>query len=79
VVSTARTLADNLAVLKLIEDQSLSSHVVGIAMGEEGLVSRVLGPRAGAAFTFAAFSDGAETAPGQVTARTLRDIYRGSI
>jgi 3-dehydroquinate dehydratase/shikimate dehydrogenase len=52
VVSTARTLADNLAVLRLIEDHSLSAHVVGIAMGEEGLVSRVLGPRAGAAFTF---------------------------
>ena len=76
VVSTARSLADNLAVLKLIEDRSLSSHVVGIAMGEEGLVSRVLGPRAGAAFTFAAFAEGEETAPGQVSARTLRDLYR---
>ncbi len=76
VVSTARSLADNLAVLRLIEDRSLSSHVVGIAMGEEGLLSRVLGPRAGAAFTFASFSDGAETAPGQVTARTLLDLYR---
>jgi 3-dehydroquinate dehydratase/shikimate dehydrogenase len=49
---------------------------VGIAMGEEGLVSRVLGPRAGGAFTFAASSAGAETAPGQVTAHTLRDLYR---
>ena len=76
VVSTARTLADNLAVLKLIEDRSLSAQVVGIAMGEEGLVSRVLGPRAGAAFTFASSSDGLETAPGQVTARALRDLYR---
>jgi 3-dehydroquinate dehydratase/shikimate dehydrogenase len=76
VVSTARSLTDNLAVLRLIEDRSLSSHVVGIAMGEEGLVSRVLGPRAGAAFTFASSSDGAETAPGQVTARALRDLYR---
>jgi 3-dehydroquinate dehydratase/shikimate dehydrogenase len=51
-------------------------------MGEEGLVSRVLGLRAGAAFTFASSSDGGEagpgvqTAPGQVTARTLRDLYR---
>jgi len=35
VVSTARTLTDNLAVLRLIEDRSLSSRVVGIAMGEE--------------------------------------------
>ena len=80
VVSTAQTLADNLAVLRLIEDRSLSSQIVGIAMGEEGLVSRVLGPRAGAAFTFASFDDGSgpgvTTAPGQVTARTLRDLYR---
>jgi len=76
VVSTAKSLADNLAVLRLIEERSLSAQVVGIAMGEEGLVSRVLGPRAGAAFTFASFSDGAETAPGQVTARVLRDLYR---
>jgi 3-dehydroquinate dehydratase/shikimate dehydrogenase len=82
VVSTAQSLADNLAVLKLIEERSLSAQVVGIAMGEEGLVSRVLGPRAGAAFTFASFSDGLEadsklaTAPGQVTLRMLRDLYR---
>jgi 3-dehydroquinate dehydratase/shikimate dehydrogenase len=76
VVSTARTLADNLAVLRLIEDRSLSSHVVGIAMGEEGLVSRVLGPRAGAAFTFASPDEGAETAPGQISARALLDLYR---
>jgi 3-dehydroquinate dehydratase/shikimate dehydrogenase len=76
VVSTAHALADNLAVLRLIEDRSRSAHVVGIAMGEEGLVSRVLGPRAGAAFTFASLDNGAETAPGQVTAHTLRDLYR---
>jgi 3-dehydroquinate dehydratase/shikimate dehydrogenase len=87
VVSTAKSLADNLAVLKLIQDHSRSSEVVGIAMGEEGLVSRVLSLRAGAPFTFAAFSDGLisdkpatnsklATAPGQLTARTLRDLYR---
>ncbi len=76
VVSTARTLADNLTMLKLIEDRSLESNVVGIAMGEEGIVSRLLGPRAGAAFTFASFSDGTETAPGQVSAEAMRDLYR---
>jgi len=80
VVSTARSLADNLAILRLIENRSLTAQVVGIAMGEEGLVSRVLGPRAGAAFTFASMDDGAgpqvATAPGQVSARTLHDLYR---
>jgi 3-dehydroquinate dehydratase / shikimate dehydrogenase len=80
VVSTARSLTDNMAVLRLIEERSLSAHIVGIAMGEEGLVSRVLGPRAGAAFTFASLGDGPgpalATAPGQVSARTLHDLYR---
>ncbi len=80
VVSTARTLADNLAVLRFIENQSLDVNVVGIAMGEEGLVSRILGPRAGAAFTFASLGEGPEpalaTAPGQVAVRTLVDLYR---
>lgn len=76
VVSTARTLTDNLAVLRLIEDRSLHSQIVGIAMGEEGLVSRILGPRAGAAFTFGSWSAETETAPGQVTAEALRHLYR---
>ncbi|MGO8756704.1 MAG: shikimate dehydrogenase [Terracidiphilus sp.] len=76
VVTTARSLADNLSVLQMIEDQSLATHVVGIAMGEEGLISRVLSPRAGAAFTFASAGEGIETAPGQVSARTLLDLYR---
>jgi len=80
VVSTARSVADNLAVLRLIEDRSLTAHIVGIAMGEEGLVSRVLGPRAGAAFTFASAGNGPgpelATAPGQVSVQTLHDLYR---
>ena len=76
VVSTARTLADNLAILRLVEDRSASARILGIAMGEEGLVSRVLGPREGSAFTFASMQDGAGTAPGQVTAKTMRTLYR---
>ena len=75
VVSTARSLADNLAVLRLIEDRSLNTHMVGIAMGEEGILSRVLGPRAGAAFTFASLTEDQETAPGQLSARTLNELY----
>lgn len=75
VVSTARTLADNLAVLRLIENRAPSGRIVSMAMGEEGLPSRILGPREGSAFTFASLADGEETAPGQITARTLRTLY----
>jgi 3-dehydroquinate dehydratase/shikimate dehydrogenase len=45
-------------------------------MGEQGVMSRVLGVRSGGAFTFAASSEGEETAPGQVAANVLRDMYR---
>jgi 3-dehydroquinate dehydratase/shikimate dehydrogenase len=76
VVTTARCLADNLSVLRMVEDESLRFHLVGLAMGEDGLISRVFSPREGAAFTFASAADGAETAPGQVCARTLLDLYR---
>lgn len=76
VVSTARTLSDNLAVLGQLEAHSATRAVVGIAMGEEGLISRVLGPRAGALFTFAAPDLGEGTAPGQVAAGTLRGLYQ---
>ena len=75
VVSTARSLSDNLAVLGQLEAHSATRAVVGIAMGEEGLISRVLGPRAGALFTFAAPDLGEGTAPGQVAAGTLRELY----
>jgi len=76
VVSTARSLADNLAMLRLIEDRSVSTNIIGIAMGEEGILSRVLGPRAGSVFTFASSAEGEETAPGQIASRTLLDLYR---
>jgi len=45
-------------------------------MGEQGIISRVLGVRAGSVFTFAALSPDEKTAPGQVTAQELRNVYR---
>ncbi len=45
-------------------------------MGEQGIISRVLGVRAGSVFTFGAAMRGEETAPGQVPANELRDVYR---
>ena len=50
--------------------------LVALAMGEEGVASRVLGGRYGAPFTFASPSLGLEAAPGQLPARALADLYR---
>ncbi|HVG25955.1 MAG TPA: shikimate dehydrogenase [Acidobacteriaceae bacterium] len=78
VVPTANSLADNLTLMKFIErtEDRSSASIVGICMGEPGVISRVLGLRAGSAFTFAAATAGDETAPGQITARTLIETYR---
>jgi 3-dehydroquinate dehydratase / shikimate dehydrogenase len=76
VVSTATTLYDNVLMMKFLEKQSDRHSLVGLCMGEQGIISRVLGVRAGSAFTFAAVSPGEQTAPGQVTAQDLRSVYR---
>ena len=76
VVSTATTLSDNVAMMKFLQAQSGQHALIGLCMGEQGIISRVLSVRAGSAFTFAAVSADLKTAPGQVSARDLRSIYR---
>ncbi len=76
IVPTAKTLTDNVTLMRFIERISDSAAIVGICMGDAGIISRVLGLRAGSAFTFAAASVGEETGPGQIAARTLVETYR---
>src|SRR5438445_4147727 len=76
IVTTATTLYDNVVMMKFLEKQSDKHSLIGLCMGEQGIISRILGVRAGSVFTFASVSPGEETAPGQVTAQELRNIYR---
>jgi len=76
VVGTATTLSDNVAMMKFLQRQSGQHALIGLCMGEQGIISRVLSVRAGSVFTFAAVSADLKTAPGQVSARDLRSIYR---
>jgi 3-dehydroquinate dehydratase / shikimate dehydrogenase len=76
IVPTAKTLVDNVTLMRFIERMEDHSNIIGICMGDAGIISRVLGVRAGSAFTFAAASIGEETGPGQIAARTLIETYR---
>jgi len=76
IVTTATTLHDNVVMMKFLEKNSDRHSLIGLCMGEQGIISRVLGVRAGSAFTFAAVSEDEKTAPGQVTAQDLRSTYR---
>jgi 3-dehydroquinate dehydratase / shikimate dehydrogenase len=76
IVPTAKSLTDNVTLMRFIEHMDNHSNIIGICMGDAGIISRVLGLRAGSAFTFAAASIGEETGPGQIAARTLIETYR---
>lgn len=76
VATTATTLADNIAMMRFLEKHSDQHSIIGLCMGEQGIISRVLGVRAGSVFTFAAANPGEETGSGQVTAQELRNTYR---
>jgi len=76
IVSTATTLSDNVAMIKFLARQGDRHSLVSMCMGEQGIISRVLGVRAGSVFTFGAASAGEATAPGQVPAQELRNVYR---
>ena len=76
IVTTATMLYDNVVVMKFLEKRSDKHSLIGLCMGEQGIISRVLGVRAGSVFTFGAASPDEKTAPGQVTAQELRSTYR---
>jgi len=77
-VTTATTLSDNVTMMKFLQAQSGQHALIGLCMGEQGIISRVLSVRAGSVFTFGAVDPdaGLKTAPGQISARDLRSIYR---
>ena len=76
IVPTAKALVDNVTLIRFLEHKSDHTNIIGICMGDAGVISRVLGVRAGSAFTFAAATPGEETGPGQIAARTLIETYR---
>jgi len=75
VVTTAKEFEDNLAVLQLISEFP-KNRMVGFAMGQIGQISRILSPLVGGDFTYASIEIGKESAPGQITVKELRQIYK---
>lgn len=74
-VTTARKPSDNYKVLALSKAHPKTKMVL-LAMGEMGLPTRVLSASMGGLFTYAAPNAAEGTAPGQISARFLRNLYR---
>lgn len=70
-------VTDTIPVWKLLEKaKSDKKQIIPIAMGESGKWTRILGLAHGAFMTYAALDPGKETAPGQVSAKDLIEVYR---
>jgi 3-dehydroquinate dehydratase/shikimate dehydrogenase len=63
-------------MMKFLEKHRDEHTLVAMCMGEQGIISRLLGVRAGSAFTFGAPSPDEKTASGQVTTKELASTYR---
>jgi len=74
IVTFARVFADNLTILRLLtKAYEERRRMIAFCMGDLGIASRVLAPAFGSFVTFAALEKGAESAPGQLTVRELRE------
>ena len=74
IVCMVRDIRDNLRLFALLQETKHRTIVLG--MGEAGFPSRVLGRKFGNFLTFASLTAGKESAPGQVTAHDLIELYR---
>jgi 3-dehydroquinate dehydratase/shikimate dehydrogenase len=73
----AEDITDCIAAFQLLDRaRSRNREMISIAMGTAGIMTRVLGPSRGAFLTYGSLKNESATAPGQITARELRTLYR---
>jgi 3-dehydroquinate dehydratase-1 len=76
IATLARSFEDNLKILSLIPyARERNQEIVAFAMGEKGKMSRIFAPLMGAAWTYASLDRKRTSAPGQLTAGELREIW----
>jgi len=73
IATFANSINDNIVIFDLIKR---NKKMIALCMGEKGEISRILSPIFGAPLTFGSLKKGKESAPGQITAKILKNIYR---
>lgn len=77
IVPWASTWEDNLRILALIPPaRAAGTEIIAFCTGPMGRFSRIFSPILGGYMTFAALEEGEESAPGQIAATHMRDIWR---
>lgn len=73
VATTALDITDNARIFQVLVNSQVP--MIGLAMGERGLMSRILAAKFGGFLTFGALEAEATSAPGQPTIKDLLDLY----
>ena len=77
IVTRANTITDSIAIFNLLERaRGEGRRLIAIAMGQPGIITRVLGPSRGSFLTYGSLASGKESAEGQLTCEELIDLYR---
>ncbi|MGO8792368.1 MAG: shikimate dehydrogenase [Terriglobia bacterium] len=77
IATQGRYLRDNSQIRRLLKAHRRSTpRLVALAMGASGMPSRLLSLRWGSAFTYAAPANHSPAAAGQISAETMRSVYR---
>jgi 3-dehydroquinate dehydratase type I len=77
IVTFAQTFEDNLRILTLIPyARDRRQRIAAFAMGDKGKMSRIFSPLMGAAWTYASLRRQKSSAPGQLTAPELKEIWK---
>lgn len=76
VAFTAKSIRDNLEIFDLLAEGAGGRPMIALAMGQFGLLSRVLAPKFGGFMTFASLRKSSATASGQPTVAELTGQYR---
>ncbi|HEV7376099.1 MAG TPA: shikimate dehydrogenase [Pyrinomonadaceae bacterium] len=73
----AGDITDCITIFRLLDHARRERReMIAIAMGEAGIVTRILAPLRGAFLTYGSSDEDHASAPGQISASELRDVYR---
>lgn len=73
---TANDIVDCLDIFRLLTRSVKDGRpLIGIAMGDAGAITRILGPSRGSFLTYGAYAQKKGTAPGQLLASELKNVY----
>ena len=77
IVTRANSIGDALSIFKLLERARVGDkRPIAMAMGETGIITRVLVPSRGSFLTYGSLASGKESAEGQLTCEQFIDLYR---